>query len=252
MSEDKKMPVTEHLEELRSRLIRIISAIVVGTVICYFFRQQILDFLQVPVKKTLGDEPLRFFKLMEPFIVHIKVSVYSGIFFSVPIILHQLWVFVAPGLLDQERKYLLPFIFMGSIFFLLGASLCYYIILPYGTAFFINFAPSLKPTINIADYISFCIRLILVFGIVFELPLILVLLSKIGLISHKGLRKKRKYAYLLFFVIGATLTPPDPLTQTLMAGPLILMYELSILLTRIFGKKKATQETDEDKPTVTH
>lgn len=245
MTEDKKMPVTEHLEELRSRLIRIVIAVVAGTVVSYFFRYEILAFLQVPIKKVLEDEPLRFFSLMEPFIVHIKVAVYSGIFFSVPVILYQIWLFVSPGLLEKERKYLLPFIFMGSVFFLLGASLCYYIILPFGTEFFINFDPSLQSTINIASYISFCIRLILVFGIVFQLPLILVLLSKIGLVSSKGLAEKRKYAYVLFFIIGATLTPPDPLTQTLMAGPLILMYELSVILTKAFGKKKPEPEGEQ-------
>jgi sec-independent protein translocase protein TatC len=208
----------------------------------YFFRLRILEFLQVPIKTVLKDEPLRFFTLMEPFIVHIKVSVYAGIFFSVPVILSQIWLFVVPGLLEKERKYLLPFIFMGSIFFLLGAGLCYYIILPYGTHFFINFDPTLQSTINITSYLSFCIRLILVFGIVFQLPLVLVLLSKIGFVTSKGLAEKRKFAYILFFVVGATLTPPDPLTQSLMAVPLILMYELSILLTRTFGKKKKENE----------
>ncbi len=248
MPEDKKMPVTEHLEELRSRLIMIVTAIVVGTVVSYFFRLDILAFLQVPIKKVLKDDPLRFFSLMEPFIVHIKVSVYSGIFFSVPVILYQIWMFVAPGLLVKERKYLLPFIFMGSIFFLFGAALCYYIILPYGTEFFINFDPSLKSTINIASYLSFSIRLILVFGIVFQLPLILVLLSKIGIVTSKGLSEKRKIAYVLFFVVGATLTPPDPLTQTLMAGPLILMYELSVILTKVFGRKAPESESTQLEP----
>jgi sec-independent protein translocase protein TatC len=237
MAKDAKMPVTEHLEELRARLIKIVVAVLVVTVASYFFRRTIIEFLQVPIKKVLHDEPLRFFSLMEPFIVHIKVSVYAGIFFSVPVILYQLWMFISPGLLSKERKYLLPFIFLGSVFFLLGASLCYFIILPYGTQFFINFDPGLQSTINISSYLSFCIRLIMVFGFVFQLPLILVLLSKIGLITSKRLSTSRKYAYLLFFVGGAILTPPDPLTQSLMAIPLILMYELSVVLTRIFGRK---------------
>lgn len=248
MPEDKKMPVTHHLEELRFRLIRMVAAIVIGTVVCYFYRHQILEFLQVPIKKVLKDDPLRFFTLMEPFIVHIKVSVYAGIFFSVPVILYQTWMFVAPGLLEKERKYLFPFILMGTLFFLAGASLCYFIILPYGTRFFVNFDPSLKSTLNISSYVSFCIRLILVFGLVFQLPLILVLLSKIGLISSKVLSKNRKYAYVLFFVVGAILTPPDPLTQILMAGPLVLMFELSVILTRIFGRKEPEQVQEQVRP----
>ncbi|NOY52032.1 MAG: twin-arginine translocase subunit TatC [Deltaproteobacteria bacterium] len=237
MTEDQKMPVTGHLEELRSRLLKIVTAILVGTIVAYFFRHQVLAFLEVPIKKALKDNPLRFFSLMEPFIVHIKVAVYTGIFFSVPVILYQVWMFVSPGLLEKEKKYILPFIFMGSIFFLLGASLCYFIILPYGTEFFINFDKTLQSTINIAGYINFCTRLILAFGIVFQLPLVLLLLSKIGLISSKTLSGYRKYAYILFFIIGAILTPPDPFTQILMATPLVCMYELSIFLTRVFGKK---------------
>ncbi len=237
MLEDQKMPVTGHLEELRSRLIKIVTAILVGTIAAYFFRHQVLAFLEVPIKRVLKDNPLRFFSLMEPFIVHIKVAVYTGIFFAVPVILYQIWMFVSPGLLDKEKKYVLPFILMGTIFFLLGASLCYFIILPYGAEFFIHFDPTLQSTINIAGYISFCIRLILAFGIVFQLPLILLLLSKIGLISSKTLSGYRKYAYVLIFIVGAILTPPDPLTQILMATPLVCMYELSIFLTRIFGKK---------------
>ncbi len=238
MMEEKKMPITDHLEELRFRLIKIVGAILIGTVICYFFRREVLEFLQVPIKKTLQDEPLRFFSLMEPFIVHIKVAVYSGIFFAVPIILYQIWMFVTPGLLQRERKYLLPFILFGSLFFVGGASLCYFIVLPYGTEFFLNFDPSLKSTINIASYLSFAIRLIMVFGIIFQLPLILLLLSRLGIVSSKFLRRQRKYAYLLFFVFGAALTPPDPLTQSLMAVPLVLMYEISVVLTRIFGRRE--------------
>jgi len=245
MTEEKKMPVTEHLEELRSRLIKIVTAILVGTIVAYLFRHQVLEFLQVPIKKVLKDNPLRFFSLMEPFIVHIKVSVYTGIFISIPIILYQLWMFVSPGLLEKEKKYILPFIFMGSLFFLFGASLCYYIILPYGTQFFINFDTTLQSTINIANYISFCTRLILAFGIVFQLPLVLLLLSKIGLISSKTLSAYRKYAYLLFFIVAAILTPPDPLTQTLMAVPLVIMYELSVFLTRLFGKKSPVTTEEE-------
>ncbi len=245
--EEKKMPITDHLEELRFRLIKIVVAILLGAVLCYFFRHQILAFLQAPIKKTLQDEPLRFFSLMEPFIVHIKVAVYSGIFLSVPIVLYQIWMFVAPGLLERERKYLLPFILFGSLFFLGGASLCYFIVLPYGTEFFLNFDPSLQSTINIASYLSFSIRLIMVFGIIFQLPLILMLLSRLGLVSSKFLRRQRKYAYLLFFVFGAALTPPDPLTQSLMAVPLVLMYEISVLLTRIFGRKDQVS-TDQESP----
>lgn len=244
MSKDNKMPVMAHLEELRMRLIKIVTAVLVGTVGAYFFRHEILRFLQVPIQSVLQDESLRFFTLMEPFIVHIKVAVYSGVFFSVPVILYQIWMFVVPGLLPKERKYLLPFIFMGSVFFLIGAALSYFIILPYGTQFFINFAPELQPTINISNYISFCIRLILVFGFVFQLPLILVLLSKIGLISSDSLSRWRKYAYLLFFVFGALLTPPDPLTQALMAISLICMYEVSVVLSRLFGRKPLEPEPE--------
>jgi sec-independent protein translocase protein TatC len=246
MTDEQRMPVTEHLEELRSRLLKMIYAILVGTVAAYFFRHPILNFLQAPIKKVLKDNPLRFFSLMEPFIVHIKVSVYAGIFFAIPVILYQIWMFVSPGLLAKEKKYLLPFIFMGSVFFLAGASLCYFIILPYGTRFFINFDPTLESTINIAGYINFCTRLILAFGIVFQLPLILLLLSKIGLVSSKTLSAYRKYAYIIFFVVGAILTPPDPMTQLLMATPLVCMYELSVFLTRIFGKKETPKDLKEE------
>jgi len=242
MTQDKKLPLHEHLEELRSRLIKMVASVLLGTVICYFFSLQILEFLEVPIQKTLKGEPLRFFSLMEPFITHIKIAVYAGIFFSVPVLLYQVWMFVSPGLLEKERKYLFPFVLMGSLFFLFGAALCYIVVLPYGTEFFLNFDPTLRSTINIASYITFCIRLILAFGIVFQLPLILVLLSKIGFVTSVGLARKRKYAYVLIFVAGAILTPPDPFTQCLLALPLIAMYELSVLLTRVFGKKKRPAE----------
>ncbi len=248
--EEKKMPITDHLEELRFRLIKMVAAILVGTVVCYFFRRDILEFLQAPIKKTLQDEPLRFFSLMEPFIVHIKVAVYSGIFLAIPVILYQIWMFVAPGLLQRERKYLFPFILFGSLFFLGGAALCYFIVLPYGTEFFLNFDPSLQSTINIASYLSFSIRLIMVFGIIFQLPLILMLLSRLGIISSKFLSRQRKYAYLLFFVFGAALTPPDPLTQSLMAVPLVLMYEISVVLTRVFGRREPVSSDRESTETV--
>ena len=241
--EDKKMPLTEHLEELRRRLIRIVIAVVIGTVISYIYRLHILDFLQAPIKKVLKDEPLRFFSLMEPFVIHIKVSVYSGIVLAIPVILYQVWMFVAPGLLPKERKYLLPFILMGTILFLFGAGLCYYAVLPYGTAFFINFDPSLRSNINIASYLSFATQMILVFGVVFELPLILVLLAKIGLVTSEGLAKKRKYAIVIIFISAGILTPtPDPLTQAIMAVPLIALYELSVILTRMFAKQKEKKE----------
>ncbi|MEK6776957.1 MAG: twin-arginine translocase subunit TatC [bacterium] len=243
MLEDKKMPVTGHLEELRRRLIKIVIAIVIGTVVSYIYRRHILDFLQAPIRKVLKDDPLRFFSLMEPFVIHIKVSVYSGIFFAIPVVLYQVWVFVAPGMLPKERKYLLPFILMGTILFLFGAGLCYYAVLPYGTEFFINFDPSLKSSINIASYLSFTMQMIMIFGLVFELPLVLVLLAKIGLVTSVGLAKKRKYAILIIFIAAGVLTPtPDPLTQTIMAVPLIALYELSIILARIFAKQKEKTE----------
>lgn len=243
MLEDKKMPLTGHLEELRSRLIKITICIVAASILCYIFRFQILEFIQAPIKKTMKDEPLRYFSLMEPFLVHIKVSIYAGIFFSIPVILYQMWMFVAPGLLEKERKYVMPFITMGSIFFLLGAALCYFVILPYGTEFFLSFDPSLKSTINIASYVSFYISMTLVFGLVFQLPLIMVVLSRIGVVTSRGLAEKRKIAIILIFIVAAILTPPDPVTQTCMAIPLIIMYELSIYLTRIFGKKAPPAET---------
>jgi len=237
MIEDKKMPLTEHLVELRSRLIKMTICIVAASIVCYIFRFQILEFVQAPIKKSMKNEPLRYFSLMEPFLVHIKVSVYAGLFFSIPVILYQMWMFVAPGLLEKERKYVLPFIIMGSLFFLLGAGLCYLVILPYGTEFFLSFDPTLQSTINIASYISFYISMTLVFGFVFQLPLIMVVLSRIGFVTSQGLAKKRRHAIVIIFIVAAILTPPGPVSQTCMAIPLVIMYELSIYLTRIFGRK---------------
>jgi sec-independent protein translocase protein TatC len=189
-----------------------------------------------------GDR-LIFTNLPEMFLTYLKTAVICGIMLTAPVLFHQLWMFTAPGLYQHEKKYAIPFVVFSTILFVGGALFGYFIVFPFGFKFFLGFANEyIQALPSVKQYFSFAIKLLFAFGIVFELPVVAFFLSKMGIVTPEFLKKKRKYALLMTFVMAAILTPPDVITQLMMAGPLIILYEIGILVARMARKKKVTEE----------
>jgi len=236
---EREMPFLDHLEELRWRLLKSIISVFIFMVICFTFSDILLEILLYPGKQLTPPVPLQVLKVQTMFIIKLEIALIGGIIISLPVIFYQLWQFLAPGLLANERKLIPLIIFASVLCFLLGAVFAYFIIIPYALEFFLGLATfDIENKIAIDFYIGFLLRIILVFGIVFELPMLSLLLSKMGLLTPSFMRKYRKYAIVGAFILGAILTPPDPTTQVLLAIPIILLYEFSILISYIFAKKR--------------
>jgi sec-independent protein translocase protein TatC len=240
---DDRMPFMEHLGELRVRIMRALYGLLAGTVIALPFSERIVDWLARPITR-LGYE-LVFTAPAEAFWVQMKVGLIAGVFIAAPVILWQVWAFIAPGLHHHEKKYAVPFVLIGSLMFILGGAFSLFVVTPYALNFLLSYSrPGLKPMITIQNHIDFLLKFTLAFGAVFELPLALTLLARMGVVTAKMLAKNRKYAILGAFIAGAVLTPtPDAFNQTLMAGPLIILYEVGIVCARIFGRKPAPEAT---------
>jgi sec-independent protein translocase protein TatC len=234
-----KMPFMEHLGELRTRIVRALIALLVGLGIALPFSQKIVDYLARPVQA--GGHSLVFLALTEAFWVQMKVAVIVGLFIAAPAILWQIWAFVAPGLHEHEKKYAAPFVLVGSLLFIGGGAFSLKVVTPYAISFLLSYSrPGLQPMISIGSYVDFLLKFTVAFGLVFELPLALTLLARMGVVTPAMLAKNRKYAILGAFIAAAILTPtPDMFNQTLMAGPLIILYELGIISARIFGRPRA-------------
>ena len=247
MNEEDKIPFTSHLEELRRRLIIAFVAVAIGFAASYGFKEQLFEILVRPLKMVMAEgDTLIFTNLPEAFFTYLKVSFLTGIGLASPVLIYQFWIFVAPGLYDKEKRLLLPIIFLSTLFFLGGALFGYFIVFPYGFDFFLGFATeTIRPMPSMKEYLSFAAKLLLAFGIVFELPLAITFLAKLGLVTVPFLKKNRKYAMLLFFAGSAILTPPDVVTQVMMAFPLMLLYEISILGARIFGRRPLNANEDD-------
>jgi sec-independent protein translocase protein TatC len=237
--DEKKLPLTTHLQELRRRLILSFIAVGGGFALCYAFAEKIFDILAAPLLKMMPmGGSLIFTSVAEAFFTYMKVAFISGLILASPFVLYQIWAFVAPGLYRHEKKYVVPFVLAGSFFFAIGILFAYYIALPIGFKFLLGFATDfIKPLPSMKEYLSFSIKFLLAFGLVFEFPVVLVLLARIGVVDAKTLARQRKYAILLIFVFAAILTPPDIISQLIVALPMIGLYELSILLSKLFGKK---------------
>ncbi len=243
-SDEKKIPFTGHLEELRKRLIACFIAVGIGFAVSYGFKEKLFQILSRPLVSVMGaDDRLIFTGLPEAFFTYLKVAFLSGLMLAAPVILYQFWMFVAPGLYNKERRLLVPIVFLSSFFFIGGALFGYFVVFPFGFKFFLGFATEIiQPLPSMREYLSFSSKLLFAFGLVFELPLIITFLAKLGIVSVDFLKKNRKYAILLFFAGAAMLTPPDVVTQIMMALPLMVLYEISILGARVFGKKKSEKE----------
>ncbi len=249
----EKQPFLSHLEELRKRLVICAIGVGAGFVIAYIFSERLFQLLVAPLKAVMpeGDQMI-FTNLPEMFFAYIKVAFIAGILAAAPLIFYQLWMFIAPGLYRKEKKMAIPFVISSTILFVGGALFGYFVVFPFGFKFFIGFSNEyVKALPSVKQYFSFSMKLLFAFGVVFELPVIIFFLSKMGIVTPQFLKQKRKYAILLTFALAAILTPPDVITQCMMAGPLIVLYEIGIIVSRIAQKKKeggetAKAEADED------
>ena len=243
MEEDKK-PFLEHLEELRQRLIRCLIAVGVAFVICYIFSKEIFALLTIPLREALPEgSSMIFTNLPEAFFTYLKLSFFSGIFLAFPYILYQAWLFVAPGLYAHEKRYLLPFLVFATFFFVAGAAFGYFVVFPYGFRFFLGFSTDfIRPAPKVKEYLSFSLTLLLAFGVVFELPVFIFFLSRMGVVDHRMLARNRRYAILIIFIAAAIFTPPDVITQLMMAAPLLVLYELSVWVAKVFGRKRPVED----------
>ena len=227
---DLKMTLVEHLDELRSRLLISLAAVVVCAGLAFWKIRSLVKYLIIP-----PIEKLVFFSPAEAFTAYCKVAVFAGIMLASPVILFQLWRFVSLGLQPRERRTALFFLPFSIALFLSGAAFAFFAVIPWALKFLITFAgPELSPMISVSKYLSFVVMLIMVFGAVFELPAVVVLLTKLGIVNAGLLSRNRKYAIIVIFIAAAVLTPtPDAFTQILMAVPLVLLYEISIWLSRL-------------------
>lgn len=254
-TEENKQPITSHLVELRKRLMWVFVAMAVGTVVAFVFKENIYGFLVAPLAEAMGSEStnrLIYTGLTEAFFTYLKVSFFAGIFLTFPILLAQVWLFLAPGLYKNEKGAFLPFLIATPILFFAGGALVYYGIIPMAWPFFLSFQSGGGSTVmpiqleaRVSEYLDLIMTLIFAFGLCFQLPVLLTLMGKAGIISSHALISKRKYAIIGAFAIAAFLTPPDVMSQVGLALAVIGLYEISILLVRHFEKRRARQSKKE-------
>ncbi len=258
--DDKKMPLLDHLIELRQRLLYSVVALLVVFLVCFYFAQPIFQYLAQPLADVMLkhgiEEHFRrmiFTALTEVFFTYVKVSFFAAAFICFPVFLTQFWLFVAPGLYKHEKSALLPFLVATPFLFFLGGALVYYIIFPFAATFFIGFEVpgtdsslpiQLEPKVN--EYLSLLMQLIFAFGLCFQLPVVMTLLARVGLATSKGMAAKRKYAIVGVFIVAAIFTPPDPLSQLSLAVPIIVLYEISIIMAKMVEKKRAEAEGEDE------
>ena len=246
---DQQVNFIGHLGELRTRLIKSFIFFIVAFIISYIYSEKIYSFLVQPYSSAIIennlDRRLIFTALHEAFLTYLKVAFFASIFITSPIFLTQIWKFIAPGLYKNEKQALLPYLIATPVLFLLGGVLVYYLIMPLAIKFFLSFestaevgsiAIQLEAKVN--EYLSLIMRLIFAFGISFQLPVILSLLARVGIVDSSYLKTRRKYVVVIIFAVAAILTPPDPITQIGLALPLLILYELSILTVKLIEKKK--------------
>ncbi|PPR11385.1 MAG: Sec-independent protein translocase protein TatC [Alphaproteobacteria bacterium MarineAlpha11_Bin1] len=256
MKNEKNMPLLGHLVELRTRLIYSILAFFLMFAVSFVFAQDIYDFLVRPLARALEDQNgarLIFTALYEPFLAQIKLAFYIALFLAFPIISMQMWMFVAPGLYKNEKRAFFPFLVATPILFFLGGALVYFFIMPLAWEFFLNFQTlggngtlPLQVEPKVDQYLTLVLRLIFAFGLAFELPVLLMLLARAGLVTSAELAAKRKYSIIGVFVFSAIITPPDVVSQIGLAIPIIVLYEFSILGARMIEKRRIKEYDDVD------
>lgn len=237
MQQEYKMPFASHLVELRKRLIISIAAVAIGFAVSYNYSNELFIMLARPLPPNTS---FAFTRLIEPFFTYLKVSLLTGIFLASPVLIYEIWAFIAPGLHENEKKWVLPVVFFSTALFMGGVLFGYFLVLPFGYSYFLSFSSdTIKPMLSMDEYFSITTKFLLAFGLVFEMPLLILFLSLLGIVNAKMLSIYRKYAILAIFIIAAILTPtPDVFNQILMAVPMLMLYETGIILARIFGKTK--------------
>ncbi len=251
---EHKMPLTSHLEELRKRLIRSLIAVALAFSVTYYFKERLFEILTRPLVSALPQNSYMVYTgLPEAFFNYLKIAFFGALVLASPFILYQIWKFISPGLYRTEKKHVAPFVISSTILFVGGVLFAYFIVLPPAFKFFVEFSTDfLKPMLTVREYLSLSTKLLFAFGLVFEIPVFIYFLSRIGIVNPKVLAAKRKYAILIIFIVAAILTPtPDAFTQCLMAFPMIILYEIGIFVSRWGGKertKKSAPEDDQEEP----
>lgn len=237
-----EMPFTHHLAELRARLLRIFLGVSVMTIVTYNWAEALFAFLTGPIRGSFGDFELIGTGPSEAFVCKLKVAIAAGVLLSCPYTFYQLWLFVVPGLHDHEKKFALPFIVGTSLCFILGTAFCFYVVMPFAFQFFFEEYVSIgvRANIRIGEYLSAIVKMCLVFGGVFELPILSFFLARMRLLSHEFLLKNFRYAVVIIFIVAAILTPPDVVTQCLLAAPLLVIYGLCIGVAKYATPKPST------------
>jgi sec-independent protein translocase protein TatC len=258
MADTKLMSFLEHLGDLRRKITVSLIAICITFVITFNYSEQILKFLMFPLRYNLDfsvrkmyiyfvpqdklhNTKLVFLAPAEGFWMNMKIALVTALIIALPILFQQLWSFISPGLHIKEKKYVVPFIFIATVLFLVGAAFCFFVVLPFAMGFLLTYkiGDFMMPMLSVGQYVDFCLKFLLAFGIVFELPIFVVFATRMGFVTTKTLAKNRKYAILIAFIVAAFLTPtPDAFNQTLMAVPMIILYEVGILVSRILIRKK--------------
>lgn len=244
---EDKMPLTAHLEELRKRLVRSLIAVGIAFLACFFFKEELFGIVARPLIGVLPPgSHLIYTGLPEAFFTYIKVSFYAGLFVASPVVLYQVWKFISPGLYPGERKFVAPFVATSTLLFVGGVSFGYFLVLPSAYKFFLDFSTDfLKPMLSMREYLTLTLKLLLAFGIIFEIPVFLFFMTKIGLVTPRKLARMRRYAIVVCFIVAAVITPtPDAFTQCMMAIPMIVLYEVGILVSRLAARRKDREDPE--------
>lgn len=248
-----KAPLLDHLIELRGRLIKCLLALLAAFAIGAYFAEDIFGLLVLPLTDAFppGEGRLIYTKLYEAFFVEIKVALFTAFLLAFPVIAMQLWRFVAPGLYANEKRAFLPFLFASPVLFAAGASLAYFLVMPLAFEFFLNYSGSVggldvEALPAVGDYLSLVMRFVLAFGVAFQLPILLLLLHRAGIVTREQLAGFRRYMLVISFLVAAILTPPDIISQFMLGVPLILLYEASLLLMLVTDRKKAKEKATEE------
>jgi sec-independent protein translocase protein TatC len=247
--EEDKMPLLSHLEELKTRLMRVLVVVAVGFGGCYLIKDWTFKVITQPLVDAMpAQSSMIFTGLPEAFFIHMKIAFFASLLLTAPYTLFEIWRFISPGLYRNEKQHVLPFIFFSTLLFAGGVLFGYFVALPPAFAFFVSFSTDfLKPMISFREYLSLTLTFLLAFGLCFEMPVFMFFLAKLGIVNAKMLAKQRRYAILIIFIVAAVLTPsPDVVSQVLMAIPLMILYEISIIVAKFARKKKPSPEASDE------